>query len=199
MRELGLGSVDHVSLADARRLAGAARTRAARGEDVTGTRAEVRRKRDAEAKALANAANAAKADASRTFQAVAESYIAGRERIWRSDRHRSQWSATLRQHVWPVIGARDAASLTTTDAMNVLQPIWTSIPETAQRVRQRCEAAVDAAIARGQREAANPFQWKGRLSMLLPARAKVRKVRHHPALPCQQVPAFLSVARHVSS
>ncbi len=191
-RDRGLGSVQHVPLADARRLAGEFRARAASGLAVTGTRKAARQAREAEAKALADATDAAKADASRTFQAMAESYIAGRERTWKNDKHRAQWTATLRHYAWPVIGARDVASLTATDALAVLQPIWHTVPETAQRLRQRCEAVVDAAIARGHSGAANPFRWKGALANLLPARAQVRKVRHQPALPWQQVPAFLT-------
>ena len=194
VRELGLGSVEHVSLADARRLAGEARTRAAGGEAVSGTRAEARRQREGEAKALADAADAAKSDASRTFQAVAESYIAARERSWTNDKHRAQWTATLRQYAWPVIGARDVATLTTSDALAVLLPIWHSIPETSQRVRQRCEAVLDAATALGMRASndINPFGWRAALSKLLPVRPKVRP---QSALPWQQMPAFLSALR----
>jgi hypothetical protein len=41
----------------------------------------------------------------------------------------------------------------------------------------------------------NPARWKGHLDQLLPARSKVRKVRHHPALPYAELPDFMVALR----
>lgn len=75
--------------------------------------------------------------------------------------------------------------------MNVLQPIWTTKTETASRVRQRMEAVFSWAIVSGHRKAANPAEWRGNLAEVLPAPAKIKKVKHHPALPWADVPAFM--------
>ena len=41
----------------------------------------------------------------------------------------------------------------------------------------------------GYREGENPARWRGHLDKLLPARAKVRKVEHHAALPYAEIGA----------
>jgi len=48
---------------------------------------------------------------------------------------------------------------------------------------------------RGHREGENPARWRGHLDKLLPARAKVRKVKHHAALPYDKLPDFMTVLR----
>jgi integrase len=58
-------------------------------------------------------------------------------------------------------------------------------------VRGRIEAVLDWAKARGYRQGENPARWRGHLDKLLPARAKVRKVEHHAALPYSELPSFL--------
>lgn len=65
-------------------------------------------------------------------------------------------------------------------------------PETASRVRQRIEAVLDYAGARGWRSGENPARWRGHLANLLPAKSRVAPVRHHPAMPWQDLPDFLA-------
>jgi integrase len=76
-----------------------------------------------------------------------------------------------------------------------LEPIWQAKPETASRVRGRIEAVLDWAKARGYRNGENPAQWRGHLDNLLPARSKVRKVEHHPALPYAEIGDFIAALR----
>jgi integrase len=75
--------------------------------------------------------------------------------------------------------------------MKVLKPIWTTKPETAGRVRGRIEAILDWAAASGLRAGANPARWRGHLDKLLPPRSKVRRVKHHAALPFTDLPTFM--------
>jgi hypothetical protein len=42
------------------------------------------------------------------------------------------------------------------DVLAVLNPIWSTVPETASRVRGRIERVIDAARARGLRTSENP-------------------------------------------
>jgi integrase len=77
------------------------------------------------------------------------------------------------------------------EVKRVLLPIWTKKPETAIRVRGRMEAVLDFAAVHGWREGPNPARWQGNLKFALPARAKVAPVRHHPALPWQEIGAFV--------
>ncbi len=73
----------------------------------------------------------------------------------------------------------------------MIEPIWSTKTETANRVRNRIELVLDWAKARGSRTGDNPARWKGNLDALLPARSKVAKVVHHKAMDWQDAPAFL--------
>jgi integrase len=75
--------------------------------------------------------------------------------------------------------------------MKVIEPIWATKPETANRVRGRIETILDWATVRGYRKGENPARWRGHLDKLLPSRSKVRKTQHHSALPYAELPAFL--------
>jgi integrase len=79
--------------------------------------------------------------------------------------------------------------------LRALEPIWTTKPETAGRVRGRIEAVLDWAKARGYREGENPARWRGHLDKLLPNRRKVRAVKNHPAMPYVELPEFIGELR----
>jgi integrase len=84
-----------------------------------------------------------------------------------------------------------------------IEPIWTTKPETASRVRGRVEVVLDWAGARGYREGENPARWRGHLDKLLPAPAKAKcaarqkqgRDEHHAALPYGEIAAFLAELR----
>src|ERR1700730_7761772 len=79
--------------------------------------------------------------------------------------------------------------------MKALEPIWQTKSETASRLRGRIEAVLDWATAREYRKGDNPARWRGHLDKLLPARSKVRKVEHHPALPFDDLADFIAGLR----
>ena len=83
--------------------------------------------------------------------------------------------------------------------LKVLEPIWQTKTETATRVRGRIESILDWATVRGYRTGENPARWKGHLDHLLPKRSKVQRVKHHPALPYKDAPAFFQTLRAQSS
>jgi integrase len=82
-------------------------------------------------------------------------------------------------------------SIDTGQVLRVLEPVWVKIPETASRLRSRIEAVLDWAKVKSYREGENPARWRGHLDHLLPARNKLRGVKHHAALPYAELPAFL--------
>lgn len=81
--------------------------------------------------------------------------------------------------------------MNTTDVLAILRPIWETKTETATRVRQRIEAVLDAEYAARHWERMNPARWRNHLDKLLPKPSKVRAVRHFPALPYAELPAFM--------
>ena len=191
LRDMGLGSYPAVTLAEARDLAVDARKLAKTGTDPLEARRKAREAAEVEQRrgeALAT-----------TFESIALRYIESQKAGWKNAKHASQWTNTLRTYAFPVIGALAPNEITTEHVLRVLKPIWTKIPETASRVRNRIELVLDAAKAVGLREGENPARWRGHLDKLFPKRSKVSKVVHHPALPWQEAPDFMVELRKHSS
>jgi integrase len=186
-RQMGLGPLHTVSLADARERARQAR--ALLLDDIDPI--DARRGRRDEAKA-----EAAKRI---TFKDAAEKYITAHRAGWKNEKHGEQWTATLRTYAYPVIGELSVAAVETSHIMKILDdndnPLWTTKTETASRVRGRMEAVLDWAKARHYRTGENPARWRGHLDKLLPAKSKVRRVKHHDAMPYADVPAFVADLR----
>ena len=130
-----------------------------------------------------------------SFRECAEAYIRAHQAGWRNARHREQWPNTLETYVFPVMGALPVEAVDVGLVMRALEPIWQAKPETASRVRGRIESSLDWATVRGYRRGENPARWRGHLENLLPARRKVARVVHHPALPYAELPAFMRELR----
>lgn len=97
----------------------------------------------------------------------------------------------LNTYAAPVLGSLPVQAADVGLVMKALEPIWQTKPETASRLRGRIEAVLDWATVRSYRQGDNPAQWRGHLDKLLPARSKVRKVEHHPALPYNELADFM--------
>jgi integrase len=182
-RQLGLGPLDTVTLAAARAAARECREQLLAGLDPV----EQRR---------AQRASNALADAkTMTFDQCSDAYLAAHRAGWRNVKHAKQWTATLMTYVTPVFGQLPVGAIDTGLVLKVLEPIWATKSETASRVRGRIEAVLDWARVRGYRTGENPARWRGHLDKLLPAKSKVRKVEHHPALPYGRIGTFMSDLR----
>jgi hypothetical protein len=189
----GLGSARDVSLADARIKAADARRVRLNGGDPIET------KRESKAVARVEAAKAI------TFGAAAKRFIKANAPGWKNGKHTAQWNMTLlgidpkakpaKTDYCKSIRDLPIAAIDTTLVLRIIEPIWASKTETANRIRGRIEAVIDACKAKGEFKGENPARWKGHLDNLLPATSKVRKVRNHPALPYQQLPALMRELR----
>jgi integrase len=169
-RELGLGSLTAVSLAEAREKTLNARKLLSDGIDPKAAwrKSEVPQS---------------------TFGEVATDFIEGHEEGWKNKKHRQQWRNTLATYAKP-IWDKPVAEVDVDDLLQILRPIWTTKNETASRLRGRIERVLDVAKARRLRTGENPAAWRGNLSVILPKRKKGPK-RHHPAMPFAEVPAFM--------
>ena len=182
-REMGLGPLSAITLADARALADKYRRQRHEGIDPI-------QARDAERAGQQTAAARAM-----TFDQCADAYIASHRDGWGNPKHAAQWKSTLATYASPAFGSVPVQAVDVALVMKALEPIWSAIPETAGRVRGRIEAVLDWARSRGLRTGENPAHWKGHLDNLLPARNKVAKVVHHAALPYDELPEFLTALR----
>ena len=182
-REMGMGALGTIALAEAREKARDARKLLLEGVDPLGAK-EARR-------------DAARLDAAKavTFRWCAAQYIAAHEDTWKNAVHRKQWPSTLSKYVYPVFGDLPVKAIDKGLVLQVLEPVWKQKPETAARLRMRIETVLDWATAKGHREGDNPARWRGHLDKLLAKRSKVKTVKHHPALPYRELPAFMAALR----
>jgi integrase len=182
-REMGLGPLALFGLSDARARALDARRLRHEGVDPIEARKAARLQ--------------ARLDSARamTFKQCAEAYIEAHRAGWRNAKHAAQWQATLTTYAEPIIGRLPVQAIDTALVLKVLEPIWTTKPETAGRVRGRIESILDWAKVRGYRAGENPARWRGHLDKLLPARGKVRRVEHHAAMSHAALPGFLMTLR----
>ena len=188
LKEMGLGGLDSVPLARARELAAACRL------NLAGKRNPLEVRRAAQdAERQADEAKQAAALAVRTFGQVADEYLADHAREWSNGKTAYQWHQSLHVYAGP-LRPIPVAEITTEHVFDTLKPIWTEKPETARRTRNRIEAVLDAARARGLVPAhlANPARWHGHLDHLL---SPPPRPRHHKAMAFKDVPAFVARLR----
>src|SRR6476660_8334617 len=178
-RWLGLGPLHTVTLKDARERARAARLQLLDGIDPIDARRAER----------------AKAKLGMTFREAAEAYNRLHEQKWRNAKHRKQFLASLACYAYPVLGDMAVSTIDTKAVLRVVEPIWLSKTETANRVRGRIESVLDWATVRGHRSGDNPARWKGHLAGVLPAPGSVARRKHYPALPWRQVAGFMAELR----
>jgi integrase len=187
-RWIGIGSVKDIPLKRARELHAENRRLVAEGIDPREL------KREQEAAAAVAAAKLV------TFEQMAERFIASHEAGWRNAKHRQDWRNSLKSYVYPQIGALPLPAIDTALAMRVLEQsldgttFWLARPETASRVRGRCEQVWGAGKAQKLCSGENPFDWKT-LRHLLPAKSRIHKVEHHAAVPYREIPALMHKLR----
>ncbi len=178
-RQMGLGSYTVLCLAEARAKAAEARKLRLSGIDPL------------EARNADKAAEQLERAKETTFEECAEAYIKAHRPGWKNEKHAAQWQSSLKTYAYPLIGKLPVQEIDTDKVLSALQPIWTKVTETATRIRSRIELILDWAKVKGLRTGDNPARWKGHLDKLLPRRSKVQKVKHHPALPYNDMAAFM--------
>ena len=180
-KNMGLGPLHTVTLAEAREKAKEARKLLLEGTDPG---AEKKAKRARIAAAVA-----------KTFDMCVTDYITIHRHGWKNPKHADQWQNTLDTYASPVFGKLPVAEVDTDLVMKALLPIWTTKTETASRLRGRIEKVLGWAITSKFRTGDNPARWKGHLENLLPKAGDVKTVRNHPALLYKQVGAFMVALR----
>ncbi len=170
-RDIGLGSVALVGLAEARDEAVRLRRIARAGGDPVVDRHRRRRQVP-------------------TFAETARQVHELHTKTLRNARHRATWLSSLQADVFPVFGDRPIDQVDTVDVLKALSPIWTTKAETARRIKQRVRTVLDWAKAAGYREGDNPAD---AVTRALPKQQT--KVRHLPALAYPDVPDFLEALR----
>lgn len=174
-RDIGLGGLRLVSLAEARDRAAEYRKIARDG----GNPIEIRRR----AKAVIP-----------TFADAAQQAYDSHKGAWRNSKHTSQWINTLKTYAFPLIGETRIDHVETRDVMKVLTPIWLAKPETARRLKQRISTVLDWAKAAGFRSGDNPVEGVAKGLPRQPDRKN-----HFEAIPFDDVPGFVKKLREANA
>jgi integrase len=182
-RQMGLGPFHTISLSEARAAAVECRKLLLAKVDPIEAR---------NAKQAGEALDAAK---SISFNECATKYIKAHKPGWKNAKHADQWTNTIATYCGPVFGALPVQGVDTGLVLKALEPIWTTKPETASRVRGRIESVLDWATARGYRTGDNPARLRGHIENLVAKMSKRRRVQHHPALPFDQLGEFIAALR----
>lgn len=189
-RYMGLGSIDFMSLDQARDTALQLRGQVKRGIDPWAV---------LQAEKAANAASppvSAEPLTPRipTFEDVAERCIKHRAsgKGWSNPKNEPQWRGSLTAYVYPIFGAKPVNEVTTADILDALKPIWTEKPETAKRVRSRIGAVLAYAAAHDWRSDDDLTRARGKLDAVLGTRkAKGEDDEGHASLPYAEIAAFM--------
>ena len=129
----------------------------------------------------------------KTFAECAAIVVEKKGATLKNPKHLAQWTSTLKTYAYPTLGERAVGTITKGDVAAVLEPIWRTKNETADRLRGRMEAVFDYAKAMGYREGDNPAAWKGNLEPILGGIN--REVRHQPSLSHSRIGAFMTELR----
>lgn len=178
-RQMGLGPLTEVKLADARQKAAECRQQRLEGIDPIEARESARRL--AEATAI-------------TFRRAFETYFATKRKSLSNAKHAAQWQSTMETYVFPSIGSRPVAEIEAREILDLLTPIWFAKAETARRVLQRMEAVFKSAILRGYRQRVSPC-----VGVKEELGTRHQKVINHRALHYRRIPAFLADLRTSNS
>ena len=164
-RDIGLGSVELVTLAEAREAAFENRKLARRGGDPLA------------AKRKAN---------SPTFREANEKVLEANRKRWRSDVTARNWQQSVEKYAYPVIGDMRLDRIQSEDVLRILTPIWTDKPEVSRKLRQRLTTVFQWAVAH-KRMQVNPAGEA--IDGALPRMPAVKA--HFRSLPYQDIAAAL--------
>jgi integrase len=180
-REMGLGSLQRVSLAEARRQ---------RDECNQLLREHVdpieRRNRD-------RAAAIFTAHGTISFSDAVDQYLTAHRAEW-SPKHFKAWGQTLTQYAVPELGRLLVSDITSGHVVRTLEAAAWPAP-TAVNLRGRIEKVLDWCKVHGYRAGENPAVWKGNLDHLLANPSRSHKAEHHRALSIDEMPAFMEALR----
>lgn len=165
-REIGLGSVQDVTLERARELAQEARAQVRDGIDPKAVREA--------AKVVPIVGEVV------TFGAYALQVLEVQTQNWHGRKTAPRWLNSINAHC---LAIRDMpiADITTEHVLSVLTPLFARVPQGAIKTQGMMETVLDSATARGLRSGDNPARWVKHLDKLLPKRPGTKDP--HASLP----------------
>jgi integrase len=172
-RELAIGKYPAISLAEAR-----------------AKRAELREAKDRGIDPKVVLAGVIVPNRAITFRQDAETFVVHMRGQWKAA-HLREWQQSMERVAGPLMD-KTTATLTQTDVLDVIKPVWETTNETARRVLGRIQQTIEHAIAvdPGRFSGSNPCN---NVLRFLPRVTAV--VRPRPAMPWQDLPSFFAELR----
>jgi integrase len=174
IRDIGIGSLRDVTLADAREKAGEVRKQVAAGVDPVAERKRAK---------------------TMTFDAAANACLADIEPGWKNPRIAERWRQILAEPWMKKLCAVEVATVGLADVKAALLPVWSAKPTTGQFARGMIERVLSWSIAHGHRPAeagTGCASWRDTLRHVMP---RPVKGGHNEAMPYTQVGAFVRSLR----
>jgi len=165
-RDIGLGSLDDLSLEEARDKARALRKVARAGGDPIAARDK-------------------KDEVPPSFKEAAEACQTALSKGW-TDRYAKTFLSTLNLHVYPKMGSLRVDSVDEKDIVAALSPLWTTKPAAARKLRQRIGTVLDFAKGSGWRATGAPRDG------LRPLLSRQARAGNFASMPYKDVPAFVA-------
>ena len=169
-REIGLGSADLVTLAEARELAMSNKKLARAGGNPLAAKQE-------------------RVAIPSLIEAI-DKVIELNAPTWTNAKHAAQFKSTLTNYVTHKLGRRPVNDIQAADILSVLQPIWVDKNETARRIKQRIGTVMKWAIAQGYRSDDPTIA----LNQVL--HKPNRKPKHRASLPYTNVADCLNIIKN---
>lgn len=163
-RDLGLGRVDEVTLAEAREMAEKNQKIARRGGDPSAEAARENRP---------------------TFFQMYEVVTENRSKNWKTPGTAANWTRMFEHDILPAIGDIPVADIAIQDIRNIVEPDWKGRGSKGYLARQNMESVFAWAVGNGYR----PDNPAAHLKAILPRVEKI--VKHHPSLPYREAPAAM--------
>ncbi|MDS1310509.1 tyrosine-type recombinase/integrase [Marinobacter xiaoshiensis] len=178
--DIGLGPYPEISLAQARDKAREVKEKIRNGIDPLEEKRALKRSLLAEQISTL------------TFQKAMEEYIRMKAKEFRNPRQETQWTNSLTTYAIPHLGELPVREIDLPHIKQVLDPIWETKTETANRVRARIENILGWCAIHGYRSNENPARWQGYLDEVYPSPEKIKKRGHFAALPVDEMPEFIN-------
>jgi integrase len=173
-REAGFGSIDALTLKQARERAQEGRALLAQGKDPLD---------------IWKAERAAKR--APTFGEAAKEHFEKKFVEWRNQTSGENERALLYNYSAKLM-ATPVDLIDTQAVLAVLKPLWAEKPDAGRRLRARIEAVIAVGYTLAGVDKINPARWRHHLDHLLP---KPPRVEHHPAMPYREIPSFVAELR----
>ncbi len=168
--EMGLGSVNDLTLADAR-------VEARKWRAVAKSGVNPKKERDR--------LNAEAAKERPTFEMVFNEAFEARKADLKGDGAAGRWDSPIRVHILPKLGRVPVDEIDQNDIRNTLTPIWNEKPDAAKKALNRVAIVIRHAAAMGLNV---DIQATEKAKALLGAQK--RKSKNVPSLPWLEVPGF---------